>query len=96
MSNQFSVATVLPRVPTPPSPTPVAQTGNLFPFLPVTVQGPNLIFSIVHFSPLSSDSPFTFTVSILFSTDDYQYMVQQSIAVTSVLLFLSMDAPLLK
>ena len=42
----------------------------------VTVQGPNLIFSIIHFSPLSSDSPFTFTVSILFSTDDYWYMVQ--------------------
>ena len=42
----------------------------------VMVQGPNIIFSIVHFSPLSSDSPFTFTVSILFSTDDYQYMVQ--------------------
>ena len=42
----------------------------------VMVQGPNLIFSIIHFSPLSSDSPFTFTVSILFSTDNYQYMVQ--------------------
>ena len=34
LSNQFSVATVLPRVPTLPSPTPIAQTGNLFPSLP--------------------------------------------------------------
>ena len=42
----------------------------------VTVQGPNLIFSIIHFSPLSSDSPFMFTVSISFSTDDYRYMIQ--------------------
>ena len=42
----------------------------------VMVQGPNLIFSIVHFSPLLSDSPFTFTVSIMFSTDNFRYMVQ--------------------
>ena len=34
LSNQFSIATILPRVPTPPSPTPNAQTGNLFPSLP--------------------------------------------------------------
>ena len=42
----------------------------------VMVQEPNLIFSVIHFSPLSSDLPFTFTVSVLFSTDVYWYMVQ--------------------
>ena len=33
-------------------------------------------FSLSFTFLLSSDSPFTFTVSILFSTDNYWYMVQ--------------------
>ena len=41
----------------------------------VMLRDPNLIFSVVHFSPLTSDLPFTFTISILFSTDVYRYMV---------------------
>ena len=34
LSHLFSTATVLPCIPTPPSPTPVAQRGILFPSLP--------------------------------------------------------------
>ena len=41
----------------------------------VTVRGLDLIFSIVHLSPLSSDCPFTFTISIMFLPDVYQYTI---------------------
>ena len=41
----------------------------------VTVQGSDLIFSIVHLSSLSSDCPFTFTISIMFLPDVYQYTI---------------------
>ena len=41
----------------------------------VTVQGPDLIFSVIHLSPLVSDSPFTFTVPTTFLTDVYQYAI---------------------
>ena len=41
----------------------------------VTVQGPDLIFSIVHLPPLSPDCPFTFTISIMFFPDTYQYTI---------------------
>ena len=37
----------------------------------VTVQGHGLIFSIVHLPPLTNDSPFTFTVLIIFFTDTF-------------------------
>ena len=39
--------------------------------LSVTVQGLDLIFSIIHLSPLISDCPLTFTVSIMFFSDSY-------------------------
>ena len=42
----------------------------------VMIRDPNLIFSVVHFSPLTSDLPLTFTISVLLSTDVYRYMVQ--------------------
>ena len=35
LSNQFSIATILPQVPTLPLPTPIAQTGDLFPAFPL-------------------------------------------------------------
>ena len=41
----------------------------------VTVRGQNLIFSIMHWSPSSSDSPLTFTISTMFFTDVYQYTI---------------------
>ena len=41
----------------------------------VTVQGPNLVFSIIHLSPLVSNSPFMFTISTMFLSDGYQYTV---------------------
>ena len=41
----------------------------------VMVQGRGLIFSIVHLPPLTTDSPFTFTVLIVFFTDTFQYVV---------------------
>ena len=37
----------------------------------VMVRGPDLIFSIIHLSPLVSGSPFTFTVSTMFFPDIY-------------------------
>ena len=40
----------------------------------VMIHGDNLIFSIVHLPPLSFDLPLTFTVSVMFSTDSYQYI----------------------
>ena len=41
----------------------------------VTVQGLDLIFSITHLSPLSSDCLFMFTISIMFLPDVYQYTI---------------------
>ena len=52
--------------------TPVVQAfkGGI-----VTVQGSDLVFSIVHLSPLVSTSPFMFTVSTMFLPNDYRYIV---------------------
>ena len=41
----------------------------------VTVRGHGLIFSVVHLPPLTIDSPFTFTVLVIFFTDTFQYIV---------------------
>ena len=41
----------------------------------VTVRGCRLIFSVVHLPPLTTDSPFTFTVLIVFFTNTFQYVV---------------------
>ena len=41
----------------------------------VTVRGRGLIFSVVHLPPLTADSPFTFTVLIIFFADTFQYVV---------------------
>ena len=41
----------------------------------VTVQGHGLILSIVHLPPLTIDSPFTFTILIIFFTDTFRYIV---------------------
>ena len=41
----------------------------------VTVRGRGLIFSVVHLPPITSDSPFTFTVLIVFFADAFQYVV---------------------
>ena len=41
----------------------------------VTVRGRGLIFSIVHLPPLTIDSPFMFTVLIIFFADTFQYVV---------------------
>ena len=41
----------------------------------VMVRGLDFIFSVVHWSPLSLDSLLTFTLSAVFSTDTYQYIV---------------------
>ena len=41
----------------------------------VTVWGRGLIFSIVHLLPLTIDSPFTFTILIIFFTDTFRYIV---------------------
>ena len=41
----------------------------------VTVQGCGLILSIVHLPPLTMDSPFTFTVLIIFLADTFRYVV---------------------
>ena len=38
----------------------------------VTVRGRGLVLSIVHLLPLTVDSPFTFTVLIIFLTDIFQ------------------------
>ena len=42
----------------------------------VTVRSPDLLLSIVHFAPLVTDSPLTFTLAISFLTNTYQYMIQ--------------------
>ena len=41
----------------------------------VMVRGRGLIFSIVHLPPLTTDSPFTFTVLIIFFADTFRYVV---------------------
>ena len=41
----------------------------------VTVRGCGLIFSVVHLPPLTIDSPFTFTVLIIFFADTFRYIV---------------------
>ena len=41
----------------------------------VTVRGHGLIFSIVHLPPLTIDSPFTFTILVIFFTDTFHYIV---------------------
>ena len=41
----------------------------------VTVQGHGLVLSIVHLPPLTIDSPFMFTILIIFLTDTFQYIV---------------------
>ena len=41
----------------------------------ITIHGDNLLFSIVHLPPLSSDLPYSFTISIMFLTNNYWYIV---------------------
>ena len=41
----------------------------------VTVWGHGLIFSVVHLLPLTNDSPFTFTILVIFFTDTFRYIV---------------------
>ena len=41
----------------------------------VTVRGRGLIFSVVHLPPLTVDSPFMFTILIIFFTDTFHYIV---------------------
>ena len=41
----------------------------------VTVQGHELIFSILHLLPLTPNSPLTFTVLIIFLTDTFHYII---------------------
>ena len=41
----------------------------------VTVRGHGLVLSIVHLPPLTVDSPFTFTVLLIFFTDTFRYIV---------------------
>ena len=40
----------------------------------VTVRGCGLILSIVHLPPLTIDSPFTFTILIIFFADTFRYI----------------------
>ena len=42
----------------------------------VTVRNLDLLFSIIHFTPLVTDSPLTFTLAVSFFTDIYRYTVQ--------------------
>ena len=49
----------------------------------VTVRGLDLIFPIIHLSPLVSDSPFTFTVVTMFLSDIYQYTIWKTPFVSS-------------
>ena len=43
--------------------------------LVVTVWGRGLIFSVVHLPPLTIDSPFTFTILVIFFADTFHYIV---------------------
>ena len=42
---------------------------------PVTICGRDIFFSIIHLPPLCPGLPYMFTVSIIFSTDTYQYII---------------------
>ena len=57
---------------------PCAYLGHINPApicTTVTVRGHGLIFSVVHLPPLTDDSPFTFTVLVIFFTDTFRYIV---------------------
>ena len=41
----------------------------------VMIQDDNLFFSSIHLSLLSVDSPLTFTGSVMFFTNNYQYII---------------------
>ena len=41
----------------------------------VMVQGRGLIFSVVHLTLLTADSPFTFTILVIFFADTFRYIV---------------------
>ena len=41
----------------------------------VTVWGCGLILSVIHLTPLTADSPFTFTVLVIFFADTFRYIV---------------------
>ena len=41
----------------------------------VTVRGHGLVLSVVHLPPLTVDSPFTFTVLLIFFADTFRYIV---------------------
>ena len=41
----------------------------------VMVQGRRLIFSVLHLPPLTINSPFMFTVLIIFFADTFRYIV---------------------
>ena len=41
----------------------------------VMVQGLNILFTIIHLPPLTSDSPFTFTILVMFSSNHYRYII---------------------
>ena len=41
----------------------------------VMVRGLGLVLSIVHLPPLTVDSPFTFTVLVIFLADTFRYIV---------------------
>ena len=41
----------------------------------VTVRGHGLFLSVVHLPPLTINSPFTFTVLIIFFADTFRYIV---------------------
>ena len=43
--------------------------------LAVTVRGLDIIFSIIHLSPMVPNSPFTFTVLAMFFSDTYRYTI---------------------
>ena len=41
----------------------------------VTVRGHGLILSVIHLTPLTADSPFTFTILVIFFADTFRYIV---------------------
>ena len=38
------------------------------------VRGRGLILSVIHLTPLTADSPFTFTVLVIFFADTFRYI----------------------
>ena len=57
---------------------PCQETANWMPeleFKVVTVRGHGVVFSIVHLSLLTDDSPFMFTVLVIFFTNTFRYVV---------------------